>query len=148
MPPSPVKPDSHSASMAPTIAPGTEIRMEANRFGSADGTRTIQHRRSASLPPLTRTRSSDSGEADRSPSTMLTSAGKSTTIAPIVAIPSLPWPKISSSTGAMATSGTERSSIAIGMKANSNGLNDARTARRSPRHHQPGDEADRRRCRG
>ena len=52
---------------------------------------------------------------------MFTSAGNSTTIAAITAMPSLPWPKISSSSGAMATSGTERSSMAIGMNANSNG---------------------------
>lgn len=74
------------------------------------------------LPPLARIRSSDNGDAERRPSTMLTSTGNSTTIAPMVAIPSLPWPKINSSTGAIATSGTERSSIAIGMNANSNGL--------------------------
>ena len=43
-----------------------------------------------SLPPLTLIRSSASGEAERSPSTMFTRAGKSTTIAPMVATPSLP----------------------------------------------------------
>ena len=59
---------------------------------------------------------------------MLTRAGKSTTIAPMVATPSLPCPKISSSTGAMATSGTERSSIAIGMNANSNGFTTTNSA--------------------
>ena len=75
---------------------------------------------------------------------MLTSAGKSTTIAPIVATPSLPCPKISSSTGAMATSGTERSSIAIGMNANSNGLITTNSAAIDARHDEPGHEADRR----
>ena len=89
MPPSPVKPDNHSASMAPTIAPGTEIRMEANTAGSADGTRTI-HISVSELPPFSLTRSSDIGEAERSPSAMLTRAGNSTTIAPMVAMPSLP----------------------------------------------------------
>ena len=37
----PSKPTSHSASMLPTIAPGTEIRAEAKNCGSADGMRTL-----------------------------------------------------------------------------------------------------------
>ncbi len=61
--------------------------------------------------------------ADRSPSTMLISAGKSTTIVPTSAIAILVWPKISRISGAIATSGTDRSNIAIGMNANSNGSN-------------------------
>ena len=62
----------------------------------------------------------------------------------MTATPSLPWPKISSSSGAIATSGTERSSIAIGMNANSNGLNEHEQRGDHAADDQPGDEADRR----
>ena len=37
-------------------------------------------------------------------------------------MPSLPWPNTRSSSGAIATSGTERSNMAIGMNATSTGL--------------------------
>ena len=73
---------------------------------------------------------------------MFTSAGNSTTMAAITAIPRLPWPNISSNTGAIATSGTDRSSIAIGMNANSNGWDSTKATAISGGRDHAGDEAD------
>ncbi|CAB4731705.1 unannotated protein [freshwater metagenome] len=63
------------------------------------------------------------GEVERSPKTIETRAGKSTTMPAITAVvASVPDPKISRMTGAIAISGTDRISIATGMIVFSAGL--------------------------
>lgn len=55
-------------------------------------------------------------DAERNPAMIITRAGKNTTIAASTVTPSTPRPNTSTMIGANATSGTDRSSIATGMK--------------------------------
>ena len=69
--------------------------------------------------PLARIRSIDDAGTDRRASDTFTSVGKKVTIPAMTVTASRPRPKMRQISGVMATSGTERSAMAIGMNADS-----------------------------